>query len=518
MEACQERWADLSQEHFGAAKLGDARRTKRLVKSAGLMMRNPSGTLPKKLANWADLNGLYRLVGCEQVTHAAVIEPHICRTREMMRQTQEVVLLVQDATELDYTTRTGLKDLGQIGTGHARGYICQNVLAVTPQRRVLGLAGQILHKRRKVDKKETPLQKREHPDRESRLWLKGCEATGPVPQGCNWVDVCDRGSDTFEFLEYEHGQGRKYVIRSARDRNVDGEDHVGGDRIHQTLHAYARDLATLGTKQVQTQAHSGGRRPAKARMATVRVAAGPVSVAAPHFARGECSATSLDLWVVHVREIDPPAGVEPLEWVLLTNVPTQTFAQACERVNWYECRWVIEMCHPYCLHCHTFDESFWPGLGSGQIGDLRLIVPTLGTRPQTPQPIQLLLVGPYNPSPLPDVQLPGVDPASAHPTVQRRMRKLQRMSQIAEPPLARLETVGNGTGGGAIAAIEDGADHPGIERRTAFGRAPSFGVEQGGDLSRGVLVGLTKLRDPPRETAVSVPSMASARLRAGLAR
>ena len=370
MEACQERWADLSREHFGAAKLGDARRTKRLVKSAGLMMKNPSGTLPKKLANWADLNGLYRLVGCEQVTHAAVIEPHICRTWEMMRQTQEVVLLVQDATELDYTTRTGLKDLGQIGTGHARGYICQNVLAVTPQRRVLGLAGQILHKRRKVDKKETPLQKREHPDRESRLWLKGCEATGPVPPGCNWVDVCDRGSDTFEFLEYEHRQGRKYVIRSARDRNVDGEDHVGGDRIHQTLHAYARDLATLGTKQVQTQARSGGRRPAKARMATVRVAAGPVSVAAPHFARGECSATSLDLWVVHVREIDPPAGVEPLEWMLLTNVPTETFAQACERVNWYECRWVIEDYHKA--------KKTGLGIESAQFEDEAKLEPVIG--------------------------------------------------------------------------------------------------------------------------------------------
>jgi hypothetical protein len=29
----------------------------------------------------------------------------------------------------------------------------------------------------------------------------------------------------------------------------------------------------------------------------------------------------------------------------------------------YRYRWTIEVCHPYCLHCHTFDESFGQGLG-----------------------------------------------------------------------------------------------------------------------------------------------------------
>jgi hypothetical protein len=29
----------------------------------------------------------------------------------------------------------------------------------------------------------------------------------------------------------------------------------------------------------------------------------------------------------------------------------------------YGLRWEIEVCHPYCLHCHTFDEPFGQGLG-----------------------------------------------------------------------------------------------------------------------------------------------------------
>lgn len=37
-------------------------------------------------------------------------------------------------------------------------------------------------------------------------------------------------------------------------------------------------------------------------------------------ARGEYRGIPLKTWVIHVREIDPPAGVEPVEWILLTHV------------------------------------------------------------------------------------------------------------------------------------------------------------------------------------------------------
>ena len=53
----------------------------------------------------------------------------------------------------------------------------------------------------------------------------------------------------------------------------------------------------------------------------------------------------LKTWVIHVREIDPPARVEPLEWILLTNIAVQRFEEACERVDWYACRWSIEEYH-----------------------------------------------------------------------------------------------------------------------------------------------------------------------------
>jgi hypothetical protein len=350
----------FGQLHFGSARLGDARRTKRLVKIADQIMAKPGGTLPHKMRNWAELTGLYRLVSAEQVTHQAVIQAHCQRTRELAEQiaeqTGDVVLRIHDTTELDYSHVPALQDqLGPVGDGSGFGYLCHNSLAVTPQREVLGLCSQILHKRRIVPEGETGTQKREHPQRESRLWPAGVRASGGGSQefkagskeGCVWVEVSDRGADTFEFLADLHQQHCLHVTRCARDRALAGEDHVAADRIHHYLLDYTRDLPTLGEKTIQIKRQQKTRRKPQrnAREALVRVAAGPVSIAVPHFACGHYPQQPLELWVVHVREVEPPYGEEPMEWILLTNVPTESFEQACQRVDWYSCRPMVEELH-----------------------------------------------------------------------------------------------------------------------------------------------------------------------------
>jgi hypothetical protein len=338
--------AAMAREHFGQADLCDARRTRRLVRTASLILARPGGTLPSKLPDWSDLMGLYRLAGAEAVTDGAVTAPHRRRTLGRMRRERGVVLLVHDSTELDYTHVAALRDqLGQIGSGGGRGYVCHNTLAVTPDGRLLGLANQVLHRRRAVPRGEKRSAKRRHPGRESRLWLRGCEGVGPAPSGPGgplWVDVCDRGADAIEFIEYEVRNGRHFVIRAARDRNLDGDDHVGADRIHRRLLGYARDLPPLGERVVAVPPAAGR---SKARAARVVVSSGPLALRASRFARGECAGVPLGLWVVRVAEADPPPGAAPLEWVLLTDLPAGTFEEACERADWYGRRPVVEDYH-----------------------------------------------------------------------------------------------------------------------------------------------------------------------------
>jgi hypothetical protein len=40
------------------------------------------------------------------------------------------------------------------------------------------------------------------------------------------------------------------------------------------------------------------------------------------------------LWAVQGREVEIPAGVEPLVWLLLTTIAVQTVADVMERVAW----------------------------------------------------------------------------------------------------------------------------------------------------------------------------------------
>lgn len=287
----------------------------------------------------ADLIGLYRLANNPKVTHQKIIAAHCQRTAALSAKVG-VLLVLHDTTEMDFSG-LDVEEMGPIGNGYCRGFLCHNSLAYDYEnRQVLGLLAQTLHVRRKVHKNESPQAKREHPDRESRLWKKGWTALGPAAPGVLRVNIADRGADLLEFIEAVDLAGDRYCIRSKSNRNIVLDDGQGGVKKAK-LHDEARALPTLGIRDVQVQANRGQ----KARRVRVRVAARPVTIQVPHFARGGHSQQNLASWVVHVREIDPPAGVAALEWVLLTNVPAENFQQACERIDWYACRPIIEEYH-----------------------------------------------------------------------------------------------------------------------------------------------------------------------------
>jgi hypothetical protein len=153
------------------------------------------------------------------------------------------------------------------------------------------------------------------------------------------VNVSDRGSDTFEYMESQIKDGRKFCLRSKSSRNI--EVSTGEGRQRAKLHEWARSLPGLGHQTVAVSQNNGQ----PGREALVRVAAGAVRILPPHAHRGEHGSEPLSVWVVHVRELTPPPGAQALEWIVLTNVPTDGFERACERVAWYRCRGVVEEYH-----------------------------------------------------------------------------------------------------------------------------------------------------------------------------
>src|SRR5207237_4917584 len=85
-----------------------------------------------------DLTAAYGSLDEADVTHAALSTPHWQATRNRAGR-EDLVLLIQDTTEIDHTHHRKTTGLGPIGTGRGRGYLLQTVLAVLPQpREVLG--------------------------------------------------------------------------------------------------------------------------------------------------------------------------------------------------------------------------------------------------------------------------------------------------------------------------------------------------------------------------------------------
>lgn len=345
----------FGETHFGAAKLGDKRLTNRLVKVADAIVCHPGGSLPEKMHDPVALQALYYLMDCDAVTHASVLAPHRELTLRKMAAHAGKVLVLHDTTELDFTGHKSLRDTGQIGNGKRRGWLCHHAIVVSPQtREVLGLADQVLHARPKVRQGESVADKRARADRESRLWLTGTQG---LPADPNIVDVCDRGADTFEFLEHELHSGRTFVVRSSRDRALLPGHTDGAERTR--LYSYARSQPTLGQWTIavpaaQTKKHTkhGPSRSTKTtlvqrqkRDAVLQVSAAPIRLCAPARKCGDHGTAPLPLWIVRVWESNPPEGIEPLEWFLLTNHPVTTFEQAKEVAEWYAIRWIIEEYH-----------------------------------------------------------------------------------------------------------------------------------------------------------------------------
>ncbi len=340
----------FGETNFSHAQLGDKRRTKRLVKLVDQMCLRPGGTLPQKFRSPADLQAFYRLMQKDDVTHEAILAAHRQATFDQIEDLETPVLILHDTTELEYTTHKSLDALGQIGSGQRRGYITHNSLAVDPRTRdVLGLCNQVLHRRAKVSKSETRAQRSRRKSRESRLWLQGTE---PLPNRWQFVDVCDRGADTSEFLEHEVASGRRFVIRSSYDRCIvlghGSRDECESGKLRQ----YAQTLPEAGSWTLQVTSKAEMRSPRrkgkkklvvrKKRAANMAVAYAPVQITSSKGHKGD---PPLKVWIVRVWETDPPKGQERLEWVLITNEPVRSFDDAYRVVGWYECRWIIEEYH-----------------------------------------------------------------------------------------------------------------------------------------------------------------------------
>lgn len=180
-------------------------------------------------------------------------------------------------------------------------------------------------------------------------------ALGSPPAGVQWIHVGDRGSDIFSFLSLCRTLGCDFVVRAAQDRCVDllveQADAPVAPRSHRSrsteqaekaLHLFEVVGGWAAQGQQDLELESTQTYPK--RIAHLCISWGAVRLLPPRAQEGS-SLRPLVVWVVRVWEPEPLDGIEPLEWVVLTSVPTHTSTHAWERVGWYRARWIVEDLH-----------------------------------------------------------------------------------------------------------------------------------------------------------------------------
>ena len=328
------QWAE---ENFGGCDLNDVRRTRRAVNVARQMAEHPDGSSPAQAEDWGDLKAMYRLFDAEDATFTALATPHWERTRSVA---QGRVLLIGDTMETDFGIHRSVEGLGPTGDGDGRGFMIHSSLMVNAESgEIVGLAGQDLFYRQPAPEGENSYQISQRP-RETDVWGRVIDQVGPSTAGAQFIHVLDRGADNIDALCHCLQRRVDWVIRAAQlHRRVVDEQGKS-----MSLRELMNKQPLCGSYELKVRA--ARKRPARKAKLQVRFAKACVKSGkrrTPY--QREIGFKELTQYVVEVREIRPPRGVEPLHWVLWTSLPVTSFDEAWQIIEYYEKRWLIEELH-----------------------------------------------------------------------------------------------------------------------------------------------------------------------------
>lgn len=240
------------------------------------------------------------------------------------------VVAAQDTTEINFSGRDQRRrGLGRSSDGASVGFFIHPVVVVDIEHEaVLGLAGAQIWTRGSEpveDRHQRPAE-----DKESHRWLAGTRAAAEaLSEATQLVMVADRESDIWAHFA-GRPQGVDLAIRARHDRALAS----GGSSLFEALCNRPR----LDTVEVKVASRGPGD---KGRLAETWLRSGQVAIKRPLSAPSG-DPEHLELGLVEVIEPDPPEGVKPLLWRILTTLPVATAEDAKEVIRLYRLRWRIE--------------------------------------------------------------------------------------------------------------------------------------------------------------------------------
>jgi hypothetical protein len=332
-------WIDLEMETID---LGDFRLNQRslhILEGLGLA---PGRTIPQAFQAWNEIKATYNFFNNDLVSEEKILAPHLEKTIERIRE-YPVALLTSDTTDINYTTKTAMKNKERLDNKQ-NGLWLHATIAVTPERLNLGLVqANFWHREQEVAEKSsayrTARDKASIEEKESYRWIesyqKACEIAKEIP-GTQIINITDREGDIIELFELATSGNEKikanFIIRSQYDRLIETKD-IETDKSIKKLWQKLKKAESIGELEfvISTRGDRKARK-VKQQLKAVSVTVTPAG-----------KKKSIIVNAVMAIEEQPPEGEEPLIWIFITDLPIKTFEDVCKIIEYYLCRWQIEL-------------------------------------------------------------------------------------------------------------------------------------------------------------------------------
>jgi IS4 transposase len=308
----------------------------------------PHASVTQAARDSAAVQGTYEFWGNVRVKAWDILAAH--RDSTLLRvEGEEIVLAVQDTTELDFSSMPSKQGLGGLSKKDAQGLKVHSVLCVS----TLGVPSGVLHQKvwaREKIKRTTGYQDRKRAicasqqrfaieQKESYRWLESLELTQQwIPQEKKVVTVADREADIYELFALPRREGSEFLIRACQPRGV---KQTETDIDIESLRAAMAQTPACGEVTLELQ-----RTPKrKARTATLTLRISSLYLQPPLHHPQRSNLKPVRVQVVWANEQQPPDGEKAISWLLVTTLDVKDFEQAERCLRWYSYRWLIERYH-----------------------------------------------------------------------------------------------------------------------------------------------------------------------------
>ncbi|MCK5904547.1 MAG: IS4 family transposase [Gammaproteobacteria bacterium] len=309
---------------FNHLNLGDKRINARAIKIVNSIAESPQSSIPEACQGWAETLATYRFYSNDSFDSSALMQPHYEATEQRIRLSKsKAILCIQDTSELDFNGKQ-TEGMGRLSYDAQRGMYLHPTFCVTPERLPLGITDSWVWARglSKEEDKLTPSIK------ESIRWIEGYERVAEMAERCpdqQLVYVVDREGDMYDLMERAQQLDcpADWLIRARHNRSLPDKKKLW-------------DVVDAQKPLAKITFIKPRKRGEKARKTLQEVKVLRYTLAP----KGK---TPIEMTLVQAKEINPPKGSHPIVWRLLTNRLVSTEEQACEIIDWYRCRWEIEM-------------------------------------------------------------------------------------------------------------------------------------------------------------------------------